>query len=115
MLETALLPFLATAPYNWVMVNGKSAASALRDLRQSQGQTLRSAAAELGIAPSQLSRIERGERAIGDAAAKRLSDYYDVPVEAIDLLRGQIPGDVIAILQQHPEEVVRLREMYGTK
>lgn len=98
-----------------MMGNGKSAASALRDLRQSQGHTLRSAAAELGIAPSQLSRIERGERTIGDAAAQRLSDYYDVPVEAIDLLRGQAPADVIAILQQHPEEVVRLREKYGKK
>jgi transcriptional regulator with XRE-family HTH domain len=91
----------------------KSAASALRDLRRSQGHSLRSAAAELGIAPSQLSRIERGQRAIGDSAAKRLSDYYDVPAEVIDLLRGQAPPDVIAILQEHPEEIIRLREKYG--
>lgn len=97
------------------MGNGKSAASALRDLRQRQGHTLRSAAAELGIAPSQLSRIERGERAIGDAAAKRLADYYAVPAEVIDLLRGQAPPDVIAILQQHPEEILRLREKYGQR
>ncbi|WP_372494301.1 helix-turn-helix domain-containing protein [Microbacterium enclense] len=97
------------------MGNGKSAASALRDLRRSQGRTLRSAAAELGIAPSQLSRIERGERSIGDAAAKRLSDYYAVPTEVIDLLRGQLPSDVVAILQQHPEEIVVLREKYGKR
>lgn len=95
------------------MEEGKSAASALRDLRRSQGQTLRSAAADLGIAPSQLSRMERGQRTIGDAAARRLSHYYHVPTEVIDLFRGQAPPDVIAILQRHPEEIIRLRDKYS--
>lgn len=94
------------------MDKGESAASLLRELRQRDGRTLRSAATELGVAPSQLSRMERGERPIGEETAKRLSDYYAVPVEIIGLANGQIPADVLAILRAHPEEVLRLREKY---
>jgi transcriptional regulator with XRE-family HTH domain len=91
----------------------ESAASLLRELRERQGHTLRSTASELGIAPSQLSRIERGQRPVGEITARRLSAYYAVPAEIINLARGQAPADVISILQEHPEEIDRLREMYG--
>ncbi len=101
------------AIYNVVMVNGDSAASLLRDLRRRQGHTLRSAAAELGVAPSQLSRMERGERAVGEAAALRLSEYYDVPAEVISLAQGQLPPDIVSILREHPEELERLRSKYS--
>lgn len=95
------------------MSKTESAASLLRDLRRRQGHTLRSAAAELGIAPSQLSRIERGQRSITQPTALRLSKYYKVPTELVELAQGNAPSDVIAILQQHPEEIDRLRETYG--
>lgn len=95
------------------MNKGETAASLLRDLRRQQGHTLRSAAAEIGIAPSQLSRMERGQRAIGESAAERLSAYYEVPGEVIDLARGRAPADIVAILQAHPEEISRLRETYS--
>ncbi len=57
--------------------------------------------------------MERGERAIGDATAQRLSDYYQVPAEVISLSHGQIPDDVVAILRSHPDEIARLREKYS--
>lgn len=95
------------------MTTGESAASLLRELRRRQGQTLRSAAAELGVAPSQLSRMERGERAVGEAAARRLSAYYNVPAEMIDLAIGQVPADILEILRDHPEEIAALRERHG--
>lgn len=89
-----------------------SAASLLRDLRRQEGRTLRSAASELGIAPSQLSRMERGERPIGEQIAQRLSEYYDVSAEVISLAQGQVPPDVVSILRAHPDEIFRLREKY---
>lgn len=95
------------------MTGGDTAASLLRDLRRRQGHTLRSAAAELGIAPSQLSRMERGQRSVGEDTASRLSAYYEVPAEVIDLARGQAPADIVRILRAHPEEIDRLRETYG--
>lgn len=96
----------------WSMSDRESAATLLRELRRREGQSLRSAAAEIGIAPSQLSRMETGQRGVGDDAVSRLSAYYQVPAEIIELARGDAPADVIRILQQHPEEIDRLRKMY---
>lgn len=95
------------------MTKPETAASLLRDLRRRQGDSLRAAASEIGVAPSQLSRMERGERAVGDAVVRRLSEYYQVPSEVIALAHGQLPDDVVAILREHPEEITRLRELYG--
>ncbi|MCC4248445.1 MULTISPECIES: helix-turn-helix domain-containing protein [Microbacterium] len=88
-------------------------ASVLRDLRRRQGETLRSAAAELGIAPSHLSRLERGERSINDDTLRRLSKHYSVDAEIIELARGNAPADVIQILRDHPDELRLLREKYA--
>ena len=43
----------------------------------------------------------------------RLSDYYGVPAEVIALAQGEIPHDVVRILQDHPEEIDRLRASFG--
>jgi transcriptional regulator with XRE-family HTH domain len=94
------------------MNKGESAASLLRELRRQNGHTLRSAAQEIGVAPSQLSRMERGERTVGEVTVRRLSDYYNVPAEVISLAQGQIPLDIIEILRKHPAEMARLRQMY---
>jgi transcriptional regulator with XRE-family HTH domain len=95
------------------MPKPETAASLLRDLRRQQGNSLRVAATEIGVAPSQLSRMERGERAVGDAVVLRLSEYYRVPPEVIALSQGQLPHDIVEILREHPEEIKRLRESYG--
>lgn len=95
------------------MTKPETAASLLRDLRRQQGDSLRAAATEIGVAPSQLSRMERGERAVGEAVVQRLSEYYRVPPEVIALSQGQLPEDIVAILRSHPEEIARLRELYG--
>jgi hypothetical protein len=57
--------------------------------------------------------MERGERPVGADAAQRLSQYYDVPAEIIVLANGQLPEDVVAILRDHPDEILRLREKYA--
>ena len=90
-----------------------SASQALRKLRESQGHSLRTAASELGLAASFLSRIERGERSYSPELGRRMADYYGVSSEFIDLADGKLPDDVIRILQDHPEEITRLRETYG--
>lgn len=43
----------------------------------------------------------------------RLSNYYGVPAEVIALAQGDIPMDVVRILQAHPEEIERLRAAFG--
>lgn len=74
---------------------------------------MRSAAADIGVAPSQLSRIERGQRSVPPEMTDRLSNYYGVPAEVIALAQGDIPMDVVRILQAHPDEIERLRATFG--
>jgi len=93
----------------------QNAASLLRELRHQQGRSLRSAAADIGIAPSQLSRLERGRRGLAVEVSERLSEYYGVSPEIIALAQGEIPLDILRIFQEHPEELERLRARYGTE
>ena len=97
------------------MAGTESAASLLRRLRQEQGRSLRTAAADIGIAPSQLSRLERGERKLGGNMSSRIASYYGVPPEAISLVRGDIPPDIIEIIRNNPELISRLRNEYSDK
>lgn len=76
---------------------------------------MRSAAADIGIAPSQLSRLERGQRGLALEVSERLSEYYGVSSEVIALAQGEIPRDIVRIFQEHPEELERLRALYGSE
>ncbi|MBD8661476.1 helix-turn-helix transcriptional regulator [Frigoribacterium sp. CFBP 8754] len=82
----------------------------LRGLRESKGESLRHTASNVGVAASQLSRMERGQRSVG-GAAERLADYYSVPVESF--LPPALPSDIVEILQQNPQEMERLRAEYS--
>lgn len=42
-----------------------------------------------------------------------MADYYGVSSEFIGLADGKLPDDIIRILQDHPEEITRLRKTYG--
>lgn len=106
------LPKLATTRSIALMDQGESVASLLRELRHRKGHTLRFAATELGVAPSQLSRMERGERPVGEEAAQRLARYYSVPIEDIVVAQGRLPEDIIQILQSNPAEISFLRAKY---
>jgi transcriptional regulator with XRE-family HTH domain len=85
----------------------------LRELRHHQGSSLRSAAKELGVDPSYLSRLERGKKPASDQLLEKASRYYDVPLEQLELAKGELPGDILEILRTNPELVERLRTDYG--
>jgi transcriptional regulator with XRE-family HTH domain len=54
-------------------------AKLLRLLRHERRYALEYVAAETQISPGFLSRVERGQRGLGDANAQRLCDFYQVP------------------------------------
>lgn len=72
-------------------------------------------AEELGVAPSQLSRIERGQRGLGEGLPERIADYYGVSADVVALAEGRVPEDVLLILTAHPDELERLRAKYQGK
>ena len=88
-------------------------ATLLRELRERKGQSLRSAADELGMAPSHLSRLERGERRPSDELATRFADYYGTTPDALAAATGRVPDDVVRMLLLHPEAITELRRKYG--
>ena len=94
------------------MATTPGTANLLRDLRRQQGRSLRGAAADIGVAPSQLSRLERGQRGIARDVSDRLSNYYGVTADVISLAQGEVPADIVQILLAHPEAIDELRARY---
>ena len=86
----------------------------LRELRRTQGSSLRQAARALEVDPAYLSRVERGEQPASATVLERASSYYAVPQEMLALSRGEVPEDIVGILQRHPELLDELRERYGS-
>lgn len=72
---------------------------------------MRTAAADLGVAPSHLSRLERGEKGGSSALAHRAAAYYGIDAAQLD--PPAVPADITRILQAHPEALDELRARYG--
>jgi|SRR5664279_1116410 len=84
----------------------------LRELRIEQGTSLRSAAVDLGVDPSYLSRLERGEKGASEQMLRRAALLYEVPEEMLALAEGRLPDDIVAIFQQNPELIDELRARF---
>ncbi len=95
------------------MPSTPTTANLLRDLRRKQGRSLRGAAADIGVAPSQLSRLERGQRGLAPEVSEKLATYYGVPADLISLAQGEVPADIVEIILNHPEAMSDLRRRYG--
>jgi transcriptional regulator with XRE-family HTH domain len=91
----------------------QSLAEMLRQLREQKGSSLRGTAKELGVDPSFLSRLERGKKPASGQLLMKAAQYYNVPVEQLEMASGAVPADVVKILQDHPDLVERIREEYG--
>jgi transcriptional regulator with XRE-family HTH domain len=92
----------------------QSAARLLRELRVARGESLRAAARQLGVDPSYLSRLERGEKTPSPDLQQRAARYYDVPSEVLGLAEGRVPSDIVEILRDHPELLEKIRAEYGS-
>jgi transcriptional regulator with XRE-family HTH domain len=90
----------------------RPAAVLLRQLRTQKGASLRQAASEIGIAPSHLSRLERGEKGSSADVAARAAAYYGIEPE--NLTPPPVPVDIATILHRHPEIIEELRNRYDS-
>jgi HTH-type transcriptional regulator, competence development regulator len=102
-----------TVNVRYIVPVAKALNNLLRDLRESNGKTLRQTAKDLEVNPAYLSRVERGEKPASRAIQHRLAAYYEVEPEVIEVATGQLPDDVVRILQDHPDAIERLRKQYG--
>lgn len=87
----------------------------LREHRETRGKTLRQAASEIGIAPSQLSRLESGQRRASGEVRHAITDYYGIPDDLMLLAEGRVPNDIAETLLEHPEVLEEIRERYQNR
>ena len=85
----------------------------LRSARHQKGESLRSAAVGLDVDPSYLSRVESGEKPPSDAFQRAASDYYGLSRDQVHLAAGDVPDDIIRLLQRNPQLIDELRSRYG--
>lgn len=95
------------------MATERRVADILRKAREAHGQSLRGAARELGVDASYLSRVESGERSLTPGLRERAESLYGIDGDALALSAGQVPTDVVEILQRHPELLDEIRAKHG--
>jgi transcriptional regulator with XRE-family HTH domain len=89
-------------------------AQLLRRIRTERGVSVREVARKVGVDPSYVSRVERGEKHASPTFRQRLAEHYDLPPDDLALAAGQVPADIAAILRAHPEVLAELRERFGS-
>ena len=87
-------------------------ADILRSARERKGQSLRSAAKDLGVPASYLSRVETGQKPASAGLRERAGGLYDLDGDALCIAAGDIPADVSDIIKRHPELLAELRTRY---
>ena len=69
----------------------------IKDLREQKGESLRSAARNIGIDVAHLARVESGEKQLSSSLSDRISDYYDVDPDEVYLASRRLPPDIVSI------------------
>jgi transcriptional regulator with XRE-family HTH domain len=64
------------------------------------------------VAPSHLSRLERGEKAASDELIHRTARYYGLDDDTLTLASGRVPADIVSILKEHPALLSELRSRF---
>ncbi|WP_432850678.1 helix-turn-helix domain-containing protein [Amycolatopsis sp. CA-161197] len=77
-------------PGNTATTKSKAVGAKLRKLREERGQSLRSAAADLGIDPSTLLRYETGERGPKTETVARILGHYGINNGLYDEIMGML-------------------------
>jgi transcriptional regulator with XRE-family HTH domain len=93
------------------MAGSVTAGERLRQARKERRESLRDAAATIDVAPSHLSRLERGQKGASDELLQRAARHYGLDPDL--LVESPVPRDVIAIIEEHPELIDEIRDRYG--
>lgn len=94
------------------MKEGGTVAALLRQIRAERGESVRQTAKQVGVDPSYLSRVERGEKPITREFGLRLARHYELEPDEIGLALGEVPTDVVEILREHPEVISEIRQRF---
>ena len=105
-----MLPIRTTPHTIGFVAKAPQTSHLLRQLREESGRSLRKTASELGVTPSHLSRLERGEKSASDGLSMRFAGYYGVQLDLLFLADNRVPIDILEILKSNPGVLAELRE-----
>lgn len=75
---------------------------ALRDAREVKTVSLRRAAVELGVSPSYLSKVERGEELPSERFVLEACRYYGLNEDVMLAMMGRVSARLQSIIIKHP-------------
>lgn len=88
----------------------------LRDLRTRTGQGIKRLAPELGVNYTYLSKLENDEIRPSEELVERIAAYFNYDKDRLLLSAGKVPGEILEILREHPEEAITLlRKRFGNR
>ena len=98
------------------MEKDQSVGELLRDLRLRSGLGIKSAAPEVGISYSYLSKIENGVKRPSLGLISELCKLYDADADVVIAKAGALPPDVKEIVRTHGKDAFELlRSKYSDK
>jgi len=88
----------------------------LRELRTKEGIGIKRLAPRLGVNYSYLSKLENNDIGPSEQLIDRVAAYFDYDRNRLLLSAGKVPGEVLSILRDNPDEAIEfLRERFGRK
>jgi transcriptional regulator with XRE-family HTH domain len=86
-----------------------SLGAVVRASRREKGLTLRALATLAEVSATYVHQIERDERIPSDQVAARLAGLLSIDADALALLSGRVPADVLGVLRANPDLLGQLR------
>lgn len=86
----------------------------LRELRRNSGVGIKRFGPEVGVSYSYISKLENDVVPPSEGFVQRAANYFEVDPNVLLLAAGKVPTDVLRILQDNPEEALKLlRAKFG--
>lgn len=80
----------------------------LRQLRSQTGRGIKRLAPELGVSYTYLSKLENNETRPSEDFVNRVARYFKFDKDRLLVSAGKVPGDILRILEENPEEALKL-------
>ena len=88
----------------------------LRDLRNKRGIGIKQLAPALGVSYTYLSKLEHNQVRPSKELVERIAEYFSYDQNRLLLAAEKVPADILAILQEYPDEsIALLRERFGQR
>jgi len=83
----------------------------LKALREQKGLLQKEVANAVGVHPSNYSKMEKGERDVSIETADKLAKYFDITLDELVHMSGNVPGDITIIDKSISERLKLIQQL----